>query len=176
MAGPVRIFGVLAFAAMLAFPAGAIGQASAPRVTPSATSQVLLADLNAVRRSHNLPILRVSPELEAAARNHARSMARLGYFDHDFAGLAFASWIQRYYPQLSRRRWTAGENIIWSMQPLTPEDAVRWWMKSPAHRRNILSPEYREIGVAAVDVVRAPGVFQGLDVTIAVTDFGSRSA
>ena len=45
---------------------------------------------------------------------------------------------------------------------------------SPEHLRNLLSPHWREVGVSAVRVVHAPGVFHGLRVTIITTDFGVR--
>ena len=47
-------------------------------------------------------------------------------------------------------------------------------MQSPGHRQNILTPHWREIGLAAVTVPGAPGVFDGLDVVIITTDFGVR--
>ena len=101
-------------------------------------------------------------------------MSELGYFAHDFGRTPFDSWIQRFYPAHGFRSWTAGENILWATQPLTPRKALDLWMQSPGHRRNILFPDYREVGIATVDVTAAPGVFSGLDVTIAVTDFGAR--
>jgi uncharacterized protein YkwD len=48
-------------------------------------------------------------------------------------------------------------------------------MKSPGHRKNILTPGWREIGISAVAVRSAPGVFGGRDVVIVTTDFGTRS-
>ena len=47
-------------------------------------------------------------------------------------------------------------------------------MASPEHRANILTARWREIGVSAVHVAAAPGVYHGLDVTIVTTDFGVR--
>jgi uncharacterized protein YkwD len=47
-------------------------------------------------------------------------------------------------------------------------------MNSPEHRENILTPRWREIGVAAIHVGRAPGTFRNLPVTIITTDFGVR--
>jgi uncharacterized protein YkwD len=48
------------------------------------------------------------------------------------------------------------------------------WLASPDHRANLMNPRWREIGVAAVYAADAPGVYQGLDVTIITTDFGVR--
>ena len=47
-------------------------------------------------------------------------------------------------------------------------------MASPEHRANILNPKWREIGVAAVHMNNAPGIYHGLPVTIITTDFGAR--
>lgn len=48
-------------------------------------------------------------------------------------------------------------------------------MKSPAHRNNILTARWREIGLSAVTAPAAPGVFAGRDVVVMTTDFGVRS-
>ncbi len=48
-------------------------------------------------------------------------------------------------------------------------------MESPKHRENILTPRWREVGLSAVTVPAAPGVFGGRDVTIVTSDFGTRS-
>ena len=47
-------------------------------------------------------------------------------------------------------------------------------MHSPEHRANILTAKWREVGVAAVHVLGAPGTYNGLTVTIITTDFGVR--
>ena len=57
---------------------------------------------------------------------------------------------------------------------LSPATALKMWMRSPEHRANILNPNWREIGIAAVHVHGAPGTFGGLPVTIITTDFGVR--
>ena len=45
-------------------------------------------------------------------------------------------------------------------------------MASPPHRKNILTPHWREIGISAMRLAAAPGVFGGQDATIITTDFG----
>lgn len=47
-------------------------------------------------------------------------------------------------------------------------------MGSPEHRANLLSRDWREIGIAAVHTASAPGVYGGSAVTILTTDFGVR--
>jgi uncharacterized protein YkwD len=47
-------------------------------------------------------------------------------------------------------------------------------MQSPGHRANILRRQWTEIGISAQTFTNAPGVYRGLTVTIATTDFGTR--
>jgi uncharacterized protein YkwD len=51
---------------------------------------------------------------------------------------------------------------------------MKLWIASPEHLRNLLTAKWREIGVSAVRVVHAPGIFGGRRVTIITTDFGDR--
>jgi uncharacterized protein YkwD len=48
------------------------------------------------------------------------------------------------------------------------------WLRSRPHRRNLLTPRWREIGLSAVHVAAAPGFFGGRTVTIVTADFGVR--
>jgi uncharacterized protein YkwD len=43
---------------------------------------------------------------------------------------------------------TAGENIAKGQQ--SPEDVMNAWMNSDGHRKNILNPDFTEIGVGYV--------------------------
>lgn len=173
---PKRIAALIVLVTILALPATVSATASAPKVPSVATASVLLRDLNRIRLGHNLPPLHYSSDLTVAARSHAQSMSRAGYFAHELSGSPFDAWIQRFYPPRGFTSWIAGENILWSTRPLSADRAISVWMQSPGHRRNILDPAYREVGVATVDANDAPGVYRGLDVTIAVTDFGAREA
>jgi len=48
-------------------------------------------------------------------------------------------------------------------------------MASPDHRKNILTPLWREVGLSAVTVEAAPGVFASRNVVIITSDFGTRT-
>jgi uncharacterized protein YkwD len=50
--------------------------------------------------------------------------------------------------------WTLSENLAWG-NGWTPLQIVRAWMASPSHRRKILTPGFREIGIAIVAGARA---------------------
>jgi uncharacterized protein YkwD len=131
--------------------------------------------MNQIRRSHGLRPLRVSRPLAVAADYHSKDMARRGYFEHDSAnGTAFWRRIERFYPSRGFRSWVVGENLLWATDTYGAAFAVREWMNSPPHRENILSRQWREVGIGAVHVPSAPGAFRGRAVTIMTADFGAR--
>jgi uncharacterized protein YkwD len=57
---------------------------------------------------------------------------------------------------------------------VTAARAMQMWIASPEHLRNLMDPRWRQIGVSAVRVLHAPGVYQGMRVIIITTDFGAR--
>jgi uncharacterized protein YkwD len=141
---------------------------------PELERQVLIA-INTVRRDRGLTALRLNAKLAAAARGHSRSMAEHGFFRHaSYDGSAFWRRVKSVYPSAAGRYWGAGENIVWASPGLSAQTAVDMWLKSPPHRKNLLTPTWREIGIGGVHAQAAPGVYQGLDVTIVTADFGVR--
>ena len=94
---------------------------------------------------------------------------------HDPAFAPFWKRVERFYPPGRFARWTVGENLLWTSGTIDAKRALALWMASPKHRKNILSPGWREIGIAAVRVTAALGVYGGNDVTIVSTDFGARA-
>jgi uncharacterized protein YkwD len=172
--GVARKLAALALiAAALAAPAAARTQHHA--VSLNSLSRRVLAQVNAVRRSHGLVPLRLSASLTAAAAQHSHEMAADGYFAHESVdGSAFDKRLIRFYPATRVRYWSVGENLVWSAPTLTPAQALDLWMHSPEHRANLLTPRWREIGVSAVHVASAPGTYGGGPVTIVTADFGVR--
>jgi uncharacterized protein YkwD len=174
-----RLVPVLALAVACVLPlaaAGAPGQHQSGGVAIGTLESGVLADINAMRRNHGLAPLRLSVPLTAAARQHSTSMALKGYFSHSSAdGTSFAARLRHYYATARYRSWVIGENLVWASPDLGPAEALKLWMNSPEHRANLLSRSWREIGVSAVHVFSAPGVYGGSEVTIITTDFGSRS-
>ena len=136
--------------------------------------QVLTA-INDLRRSKGLVELKLSPALTLAALGHTRSMAQHGFFSHEgYNGAPFWSRIKPKYRPLPRSYWGVGENMVWASPDLSADQAIEMWMNSPPHRKNLLTPSWREIGLGAVRALAAPGVYEGLDVTILTADFGVR--
>ena len=154
--------------------------ASAPATTSSETSlqtlnRQVLAALNHFRVAHHLVPLRESARLDSSARQHSLEMGRLGYFAHSSAnGTAFWRRIQHFYSSRSYAYWSVGENLLWVAPSVSAARALKMWIASPEHLRNLMARQWRQIGVSAVRVLHAPGVYHRLRVTIITTDFGVR--
>lgn len=152
--------------------------ASQQRRTRSAMAvleDAVVGRMNQVRRSRGLRPLRSNPRLRAAAVFHSQDMGRRGYFEHDsMSGTPFWRRIERFYPSRGFRSWTVGENLLWGSDTYGAAFAVREWMNSPPHRANILSRDWREVGIGAVRFANAPGEYRGRPVTIVTADFGAR--
>ena len=156
-----------AFAAPVAVPA--------PHVALTSLESGVLTELNQIRDQYGLVPLTLNAKLTAAAADHSREMAADGYFEHTSAdGTAFWKRIDRWYPTTDFGYWSVGENLLWSSPDVDAAGALKLWMNSPEHRANILAARWREIGVSAVHLASAPGVYHGLEVTIITTDFGVR--
>jgi uncharacterized protein YkwD len=148
---------------------------SGTRAAMAALEGSVVARMNAVRRSHRLQPLRMSRRLRTAALFHSKDMGRRGYFEHDsVTGTPFWRRIERFYPSRGFMSWTVGENLLWGSDTYDATFALREWMESPPHRQNILSRDWREVGIGAVFFGHAPGEYGGRPVTIVTADFGSR--
>ena len=142
----------------------------------SAFESGLLGQINAVRVQNGLRPLRLSTRLGAAARQHSLSMAEKGYFSHDSAdGTSFWRRIASFYGYNGYNQWSVGENLLWSSPDSSVAGALHLWLTSPEHRANLLDHGWREIGLSAVHVPSAPGIYGGEAVTIVTADFGVRS-
>src|SRR5262245_10047290 len=149
---------------------------NAQQSATAALESAVVSRINLIRRGRGLRPLRSNRRLSAAAHFHSRDMASKGYFEHDSAnGTAFWRRIERFYPSQGFNSWTVGENLLWASDTYGASFAVREWMNSPPHRQNLLSREWREVGIGAVTVSSAPGAYGGRAVTIVTADFGSRT-
>lgn len=99
----------------------------------------MLRAVNRVRAHHGLDKLQGSRRLRRLARRHSRRMARAG-------GIFHQTNLTELVPKGS---WNyLGENVA-----VVPDlrTAMRAFMNSDPHRRNILFPQYRRLGVGAVE-------------------------
>lgn len=106
-----------------------------------------LALVNAARCEMGLTPLALDALLAEAALTHAVDMGLNAFFDH--TGSDGSSVVGRV--NATGYGWFAvGENIA-----AGPADAAvvhGLWMDSPGHRANILKPEFREMGIAHIEV------------------------
>jgi uncharacterized protein YkwD len=130
-----------------------------------ATQQTVLFLLNHERRAHGLAPLMLDARLEQAARSHSADMLQHGYFAHDGRQGAWDTRVRRYVtsPLL-------GEVLEFGTGTYaTAGGMVSAWMHSPAHRRVILTPALRRVGLGILT-----GTYRGeTDVTMATGDFSS---
>jgi uncharacterized protein YkwD len=165
-----------AFLACVALvPSAALAGGKSHTSATAALDLDVLAQLNEIRAAHHLAPLTLSPGLSRAAMSHTREMVTRGYFEHNSAnGLPFWKRIEAFYSEGKFGFWSVGENLFWTSGEATSAQSMKAWMASPGHRKNILDPEWRQIGIAAVNSPSAPGTYGGRDVTVITTDFGVR--
>lgn len=98
--------------------------------------------VNQERAKQGLKPLKYNWELARVARYKSMDMRDNGYFSHTSPTYGSPFKMMR---DFGIRYTRAGENIAYGY--LTPESVMRGWMNSSGHRKNILSPNYTEIGV-----------------------------
>jgi len=178
MPGGIRTLLALVAVLAAAFAASPSGARTHEGRTLAARDDVesgLLVQINALRRQHGLAPLRLNVKLRAAADAHSASMASRGFFSHSSPdGTIFWKRVARFYPQGSSRYWSVGENLLWSSPDVAPADALRMWLASPPHKKNLLTARWREVGLSAIHVTAGPGVFNNAPVTVITADFGVR--
>jgi uncharacterized protein YkwD len=157
----------------VAAPVGATGSTDTLRL--NALDASIVAQINVVRRAHRLAPVRASVRLHRSAEGHSRDMGTNGFFAHESRdGTTFWKRIRQDYPAAGYRTWSVGENLAFSSGTLDAAETVRMWMNSPPHRRILLTPNWRDVGISALRVAAAPGDFGGDDVTLVTADFGIR--
>ena len=102
--------------------------------------------LNQRRAEKGLSIIKWSEDMAKVARVHSSEMAQFNYFSH--AGRN-GKMVNDRADLLGFSNWQAlGENIAFSRGYEKPAElACEGWMKSPAHRDNILNTRWKEAGI-----------------------------
>ena len=131
----------------------------------SATAARVLVLFNKQRAARGLGALKTDAKLTRAAQSHSDDMLRRGYFAHDGPQ---GNWDVRIGRYVSRT--LIGEILSeGSGEYATPDGMVNAWMHSPEHRRIILTPGLRHVGLGI-----ATGTYRGQhDVAMATADFSS---
>jgi uncharacterized protein YkwD len=128
-------------------PAAPCSDAALP---PAASSRAraraaVVCLLNRERAARGLQALRDRATLRAAAGRYAHSMVLHDFFAHVSPG---GSTLRRRVARAGYASGTLGENIAAATgADASPKAIVAAWMASPGHRRNILDPDYRDVGV-----------------------------
>ena len=175
---PARAVCLIVALLSLAVPATASAECAGTDLRP--TSETLtevrssvLCLLNKERSSRGMGKLRGNTKLRRAAERHSRNMAENNFFAHVSPGGSTPVERVKAAGYLSgASSWSVGENIAWGEQNLsTPGEIVESWMKSPAHKANILNRSFRHVGIGVA--VGAPtGGAGGATYT---TAFGKRA-
>lgn len=101
----------------------------------------MLSRVNEVRRRSGLPPLAPNPLLDRVSQEHAEDMLRRSYSGHRTPeGLSPSDRAEEdgYHAGI-------GENIV--EQRFSVQEALDAWLGSPGHRRNLLDPACRELGL-----------------------------
>lgn len=104
--------------------------------------QAALDLVNSYRQQAGVPPVTLEPRLTQAAQAHSDDMAARGYFSHTTPeGVSPGTRITR-----AGYQWrTYGENI--AMGYASWQAAIRGWMGSAGHRRNMLNPQFTHMGL-----------------------------
>jgi uncharacterized protein YkwD len=117
-------------------------QAGQPAALDSAEAALRDA-VNAARQANDLPDLVIEPRLQRAARERSADLAAHGYFAHEWHdGTPFGTWIAQYWPCTG-----SGEILVMRTPSLSAQQAVQLWLASPSHKANMLSSDWRSMGV-----------------------------
>jgi len=144
----------------------ASGQPSVLGYATNVSSSALVSLTNSARSNAGLPALTTNAKLIQAANAKAQDMMAKDYWAHtspsgkqpwDFVLEAGYDYVH------------AGENLAYGFS--TSSAVHNGWMGSSGHRANILSSNYKEVGIAVVDAAD----FQGDENTIIVAMYGARS-
>jgi uncharacterized protein YkwD len=130
-----------------------------------ALEKPVVALFNEQRATHGLAPLKADAALREVAALHSADMLAHGYFAHDDA---HGSWSERIQRQVARR--DVGEILSYgSGEYATPAGLVKAWMQSAEHRRVILTPELRRVGLGV-----ATGTYEGATgVSLVTADFAT---
>lgn len=130
----------------------------------SLTVEGIINETNKQRGTEQLPILRSNPRLAEAAQQKLRDMFANQYFAHiSPSGQGPSDFIT----EAKYEYIVVAENLaVGNFE--NDNDVVISWMESPAHRANIMSKDYREIGVAV-----GQGEYEGKIIWMAVQEFGT---
>jgi uncharacterized protein YkwD len=124
--------------------AGPLAESAAPAAAaPAGRASALVELANEQRSRAGMPPLRANSQLMRAAQTQAEQSASLGKMAHVLPGARYPRPEDRL--DASGYPWRAfAENIAMGQRSMS--EAIEAWMKSPGHRKNLLSASYTELG------------------------------
>ncbi|WP_053227464.1 CAP domain-containing protein [Solirubrobacter soli] len=127
---------------------GSLEIPQAPSELATASSAVICL-VNIEREARGIDPLRRDADLARAARGHATDMAQNQFFAHTSpSGEGLNDRLEAAGYGEPGDGWRAGENLGWGTgDRSSPNALVDAWLNSEHHKRILLSPTYREIGV-----------------------------
>ena len=141
---------------------------SYPQILGYAAAQISPEEVikltNEQRVANGLDIVKLDPELTAAAVQKAADMFARNYWAH-VSPVGTQPWY--FITEAGYSYRYAGENLARDFSD--PQSVVQAWMSSPSHRENILNTKYQDIGLAVVD-----GKLEGRETTLVVQMFGTK--
>ncbi len=112
----------------------------------------ILRLVNDEREKAGVPPVMLDTVLNTSAQNYAEDMAARNFFSHDTPeGATFQqrilslNYMGQLPPCTCHRDFSAGENLAKGQR--SPEEAMKDWLLSPEHKKNMLEPLYTRIGV-----------------------------
>jgi Cysteine-rich secretory protein family len=113
--------------------------------------------INQVRRAYDLRPLRTNRELRRVAASQVHHMVSWNYFADDRPpGITPLTLLSRTRYSTNTTGISVGQNIGWGTgEYATPAGMVAAWIASPGHLENIVTSEYREVGVGVIPAVPA---------------------
>lgn len=140
------------------------GLVGIPEVMASSITPANIINLtNQQRVAAGLNSLENNAMLSAAAQAKANNMFQEQYWDH-FGPNGESPWM--FISQSGYKYVYAGENLAKGFK--TAEGVHEAWMASPTHRENIMSGNYKDIGIAVVE-----GTLLGKKTILVVQMFGN---
>lgn len=107
--------------------------------------------------------LSLNRKLTEAALSKGKNILSTQAFEHNVGGKKFSAWVREAGYEYSY----VGENL--AIDFVTAEGVIKAWLNSEEHKRNLLNPNYQEIGVAVLE-----GDFEGQKTILVVQIFGSQ--
>jgi uncharacterized protein YkwD len=98
------------------------------------------------KRAHRTA-LRGADALRRSAALKVGSIESCGTFSHTPCGTRMTAPMRR--TGYARGCFAIGENLAWVDVGMTPRQVVKAWLRSPAHRANLLDARFRDTGVAS---------------------------